>query len=69
MNTGDHIIDTHDRPVAEPVWALYSAALQRFGDVAAMIERDDQIPPLAELVAELDYARAVARSVLLETAA
>lgn len=69
MNKGDHIIDTHDRPVAEPVWTLYSAALQRFGDVAAMIERDDQIPPLAELVAELDCARAVARSVLLETAA
>jgi uncharacterized protein (UPF0276 family) len=29
-----------------------------------MIERDDNIPPLAEVVAELDHARAVARDVL-----
>jgi uncharacterized protein (UPF0276 family) len=29
-----------------------------------MIERDDNIPPLAEIVAELDHARAIARDVL-----
>lgn len=60
LNKGDHIIDTHDHPVADPVWALYAEALKRFGNVAAMIERDDHIPPLAELVAELDQARAIA---------
>ena len=57
---GDHLVDTHDHPVAAPVWALYREALRRFGPVATMIERDDHIPPLAELVAELDTARAIA---------
>jgi len=54
------LIDTHDRPVADPVWALYVDALARFGPVATMIERDDAIPPLPELVAELDLARRLA---------
>ena len=61
---GDHIIDTHDQPVADAVWALYTEALALFGPVATMIERDDRIPPLAELVAELDHARALAARVL-----
>ena len=61
---GTHIIDTHDAPVAEPVWQLYAAALRRFGPVATMIERDDNIPPLGELVDELDHARRTAADVL-----
>ncbi len=63
---GDHIIDTHDQPVADPVWALYEAALQRCGPVATMIERDDRIPPLPELIAELDHARGIAARVMRE---
>ena len=54
-----HIIDTHDADVIEPVWDLYAAAVRRFGNVATMIERDDNIPPLGDLVAELDHARRV----------
>lgn len=61
---GDYIVDTHDHPVAEPVWALYREACLLFGEVATMIERDDHIPALAELVAELDRARAIAAEVL-----
>ena len=57
---GTHLIDTHDAPIAAAVWDLYNVALRRFGDVATLIERDDNIPPLAELVAELDIARAYA---------
>lgn len=57
---GDHLVDTHDQPVAAPVWALYRAALRRFGPVATMVERDDRIPPLPELLAELNIARAIA---------
>jgi uncharacterized protein (UPF0276 family) len=59
-DNGDHIIDTHDHPVAPPVWDLYAQACQRFGAVAAMIERDDHIPPLAELLDEMAIARRVA---------
>ena len=61
---GDHLVDTHDHPVANTVWALYAEAVQRFGAVATMIERDDHIPPLAELVAELDVARHIAADML-----
>ena len=56
-----HLIDTHDHPVAAPVWDLYRAAVERFGDVPTMIERDDNIPSLGELVVELDMARAISR--------
>jgi uncharacterized protein len=58
------LIDTHDQPVCEEVWTLYGKALKRFGAVSTMIERDDNIPPLAELVAELDTARAIAARAL-----
>ncbi|WP_162262251.1 DUF692 family multinuclear iron-containing protein [Acidovorax sp. Root219] len=57
---GDHIIDTHDHPVAQPVWDLYARACERFGAVATMVERDDHIPPLAELLDEMAMARSVA---------
>jgi len=53
-------IDTHDAPVCEAVWALYAQAARRFPAAATLLERDDAIPPLAELIAELDRARAIA---------
>ncbi len=66
---GDYIVDTHDHPIADPVWALYADALQRFGPVATMIERDDHIPPLSELIVELQQARRIASQVLRGQAA
>ena len=54
------LIDTHDREVCEEVWTLYAKARTMLGPVATMIERDDAIPPLAELLAELDRARDIA---------
>jgi hypothetical protein len=68
-NHGAYIVDTHDQPVIDPVWELYAEALRRVGPVSTMIERDDNIPPLAELLAELDRARAVAARVLPGTPA
>ncbi len=57
---GGHLIDTHDHPIVEPVWNLYCAAVAQFGAVPTMIERDDDIPPLGGLVAELQIARDLA---------
>ena len=57
---GDYIVDTHDAPVIDPVWDLYARALRRFGPVSTMIERDDRIPPLEDLLAELGRAREIA---------
>lgn len=56
------LIDTHDHPVPDPVWALYAGVIDRLGDVAVMIERDDEIPPLEDLLAELAIARQLART-------
>jgi uncharacterized protein len=65
---GGHLIDTHDQPIATAVWELYRAAIARFGRVPTMIERDDNIPELHELVAELDTARALADGHALQAA-
>ncbi len=59
-----HIIDTHDAMVCDEVWTLYRAAVERFGRVATIIERDDDIPPYDDLVAELSKARTMAEQVL-----
>ncbi len=56
-----HKIDTHDQPICPEVWTLYAEACERFGSVSTMIERDDNFPPFAELLAELDHARDIAR--------
>ncbi len=61
---GTYIIDTHDHPIRTEVWDLYRAAVEHFGPVSAMIERDANIPPLSEVVAELDRARAIAADTL-----
>jgi len=68
-NCGDYIIDTHDADVIDPVWDLYAKAITRLGPVSTMIERDDNIPPLADLIAELDQARRVAQAALRREAA
>lgn len=53
------LIDSHDSPVCAGVWDLYAKAIALIGPVATMIERDDAIPPLAELLEELSMARAL----------
>ena len=50
---GDELlIDSHGTPVAEAVWALYRHALRRVGQVATLIERDNDIPAFSVLLAE-----------------
>lgn len=61
---GDYVIDTHDHDVCESVWQLYRYALQRFGAVSTMIERDANIPEFTALTAELDIARDIAQEVI-----
>jgi uncharacterized protein len=57
---GGLLIDTHDQAVPDPVWALYEVAARKVGPVATMIERDDNIPPLDDLLRELNIARSQA---------
>ena len=65
---GTHIIDTHDHPIVSDVWALYGEAVKLFPGVPTMIERDADIPPYAELLAELDVARGIAAGVTRQAA-
>ena len=67
-HNGNIIVDTHDHPVIGDVWALYAEALKIFGPVSTMIERDADIPPLAEVLAELDQARRIAAPILKDAA-
>jgi uncharacterized protein (UPF0276 family) len=61
---GTHLLDTHDAPVAPAVWALYRRAVARFGPVSTLVEWDDRIPPLEEVLAEAERARAAEAEVL-----
>jgi hypothetical protein len=66
---GEIIIDTHDREIADGVWQLYVKARALLGPVATMIERDGNIPPLDELLSELDIARRHAANAKMAIAA
>jgi uncharacterized protein (UPF0276 family) len=54
---GTYLLDTHDHPVRDEVWALYERAARRFGAVSALVEWDDNIPEFAELADTADRAR------------
>jgi uncharacterized protein (UPF0276 family) len=62
-DNGDHCIDTHDQPICDAVWQLYRESVGLWGSLPLTIERDDRIPPLSELLAELDTARLHAAAV------
>ena len=61
---GDYVIDTHDHDVPPSVWTLYQAALERFGAVSTMIERDANIPEFPALYNELLEAKHIAQLTL-----
>lgn len=65
-NKERYLLDTHDGPVIDPVWALYRSAVHRFGRVSTLIEWDDKIPEWDELRAEAERARAHMTAVLGE---
>lgn len=56
---GNFYFDTHDTPIVDPVWSLFASALEIIGPRPYMIERDDNIPPLEELLSELSIAKEI----------
>jgi uncharacterized protein len=62
-DAGTHIVDTHDRPVADPVWELYGTAVELIGPVSTLIEWDDKLPPFPVVHAEVLKARRFAEAV------
>jgi uncharacterized protein (UPF0276 family) len=61
---GSRLLDTHNHPVADPVWVLYQRFCQRFPGTPTLIEWDQDIPPLATLMAEVERADRIYQSVL-----
>jgi uncharacterized protein (UPF0276 family) len=59
---GEVLIDTHGSRIAEPVWAFYARALERFGPKPTLIEWDNDVPTLDLILAEAARADAVAQS-------
>jgi hypothetical protein len=58
-DAGEILIDTHSRPVAAEVWALYGRAIERFGELPTLVEWDSDLPPLALLIAESGRAQGI----------
>lgn len=56
---GTHLLDTHDHPVREEVWALYQRAVRRFGAISTLIEWDDNIPAFSALAETAERARLI----------
>ncbi|MBE0362773.1 hypothetical protein PULV_a0338 [Pseudoalteromonas ulvae UL12] len=57
---GTHIIDTHDQPVCDAVWDLFTRYANMRAPVNTMIERDDNFAPFSEWLSELDKVRQIA---------
>jgi uncharacterized protein (UPF0276 family) len=62
------LIDSHDAPVAPPVWSLYERLITRIGARPTLIERDEHVPPFSELLAERGRAQLVLQGALAEAA-
>ncbi len=52
-------VDTHGADVIDPVWALLAQAYRRLGPVPTLLERDFNLPPLAELLQEVEQVRRI----------
>ena len=59
-------IDTHGAPVCDPVWELLEKAYAQFGAVPTLLERDFNIPPLNELLEEVDRIRELQTPYLID---
>jgi uncharacterized protein (UPF0276 family) len=57
INMGDVVIDDHGSRVCAAVWQIYRHAQTRFGNVAALIEWDTDVPPLSVLLEEAAMAK------------
>jgi len=57
-------VDTHGADVIDPVWKLLARAYENFGVIPTLLERDFNIPPLPELLAELDQIKLLQKNAI-----
>ncbi|MGC3983177.1 MAG: DUF692 domain-containing protein [Steroidobacteraceae bacterium] len=65
---GQLLIDTHAAPISAAVWSLYETLIARIGPRPTLIERDDNLPEFAELLAERQSAAGILDAAILNTA-
>ncbi len=61
---GAYKFDNHRGAVPKEVWALFEAALRRFGPVSSLVEWDEDVPDWDTLRQEQRIAEGLAKSVL-----
>jgi hypothetical protein len=60
---GSHLlIDSHDSPISEDIWALYQRLIQRVGARPTLIERDDKLPEFVVLLQEQQRAQRILKT-------
>jgi len=58
-DAGTLVLDTHGADVCDPVLALLERVLAKTGPVPVLLERDNQVPPLETLLAEVRKIKAI----------
>lgn len=65
---GTVLIDAHGSEIARDVWDLYGEVVKRTGPLPTLIERDNNVPPLGDLLAEAEQADDILRRYRQEAA-
>jgi len=60
----DILIDAHNNPVSEPVWQLFKQVLEVLPNVPALVEWDNDLPPLTDLIGEQQKAESIRQQIL-----
>jgi uncharacterized protein len=59
LEADDFLVDTHGADVIDPVWNLLGKAYELFGVFPTLLERDFDIPPIAELMKEVNTIKTI----------
>ena len=59
VESEDLRVDTHGDAVADPVWELLANAYDHFGPVPTLLERDFNLPPMEELIGEVNHIKSL----------
>ena len=65
----DLLVDTHGEPIIDPVWSLLEQAYAQFGTFPTLLERDTNIPPLTEILPELNKIKQIQNQFTSQTKA
>jgi uncharacterized protein len=65
----DLLVDTHGEPIIDPVWSLLEQAYAQFGTFPTLLERDTNIPPLTDILPELNKIKQIQTHLTSQTKA